>query len=107
MLEGNTRPVIRESCSEEAVVGLSPQGQEGRSQEWISQAERAKGAVVLGGNCLGLLLDQPGGSYSQTRLGQRAGSGRRGGQTMQSPLNLGEEFGSYLEVVESFKKGMM
>lgn len=31
--------------------------------------------------------------------------GRRGGQIMQSPLNLGEEFGSYLEVAESFKKG--
>ena len=60
--------------------------------------------VTVGGTWLSLLTDSLGGPCGWSRAGQQDG-GRRGGQIMQSPLNLGREFGSYLEVVESFKKG--
>lgn len=38
-----------EGCSEEGMFALRPEWQEGGSQGRISQAERAKGAVALGG----------------------------------------------------------
>ena len=55
-------------------------------------------------NQLSLLTEQQGGQCGWGRAGQGVG-GRRGGQIMQGPLNLGTDFGSYLEVVESLKKG--